>query len=130
MTGKLCALLVEDEVINAMILTSQLEAEGFFEKILHVTSGEEAVHAAENIVFDLVLMDIGLAGKMDGIEAAAIIKSKADTPVVFITGYDDEAIRKKAEPIFPLGYLIKPLDFEILKEIIVTHFSGLTVTPS
>lgn len=116
-------LLVEDEVINAMLIQKQMKDIGYMISG-HVTTGEKAItHARENHP-DIVLMDIRLAGKIDGIEAAGIIKSESDIAVIFITSYNDRSIREKAEMLNPLGYLEKPLEIFRLKNIIDNFLSG------
>ncbi len=67
-------------------------------------------------------MDIRLTGEINGIDAASVIISESDIPVVFITGYDDKDIRERAERTKPLGYLAKPLDIDELKIILDKHF--------
>ena len=64
---------------------------------------------------DLVLMDIGLEGEIDGIETAKELKSLHNVPVIFVTGsYDDDTI-ERAKQAEPVGYLIKPVDLQELK---------------
>ena len=54
-------------------------------------------------------MDIHLAGEMDGITAAGRIRSAADVPVVFLTGYSQEPLLQRAKTTAPYGYLFKPV---------------------
>ncbi|HCL56300.1 MAG TPA: response regulator [Spirochaetia bacterium] len=114
-------LVVEDEAITAMLLQTQLKKIGYL-FLTHVTTGEKAILSAKQSPPDLILMDIGLAGEIDGIEAAAVIKSKADIPIIFITGYEDNTIRQRAQTVKPLEYLIKPLSMYKLKTIIDQYF--------
>ena len=73
-------------------------------------SGEEAVEQARILLPDLVLMDIHLAGKMDGIEAARQIHQDLNIPIVFLTAYADDPTLERAKAAEPLGYLIKPFE--------------------
>ena len=114
-------LLVEDEVITAMLMQSQLISLGYT-VAEHVTTGENAVASAKENPPDIILMDIALAGEIDGIDAAAAIKSVSDIPVIFITGYEDQQYKERAEKIKPLEYLIKPLNMNKLKSIIDDFF--------
>jgi PAS domain S-box-containing protein len=82
------------------------------------TTGETAVAAAQRSKPDLVLMDICLLGAMDGIEAAARIRSQLNIPVVFLTGSDDEKTIQRAKISEPLGYLLKPFKPRELKTTI------------
>jgi len=58
---------------------------------------------------DLVLMDIVLAGKMDGIQAAEQIEAIADIPVIYLTAYSDEKTLGRAKISGPSGYVLKPV---------------------
>ena len=107
-------LIVEDEAIIAMVLRHTLEAMGY-SAIAEVTTGEEAVSVISQVRPDLVLMDIGLAGEMDGIEAASRIRGQFDIPVVYVTAYVNGETLKRAEITEPSGYLIKPFDSEMLR---------------
>jgi signal transduction histidine kinase len=55
-------------------------------------------------------MDIKLKGKIDGIEAAGIIRSRFDIPSIFITAYSDDKILEKAKISEPFGYILKPFE--------------------
>lgn len=111
MTAKARILLVDDEIIPAMLMSRQLATMGYAITAM-VATGEEAVASASKDRPDLVLMDIQLAGTMDGIAAAAIIQAREAIPVIFVTGYDDREIREKAMALQPLAYLVKPLDID------------------
>ena len=102
-------LVVEDEAIVSMDLRYKLEAMGYSVPAA-VSSGEEAVEAASQLHPDVVLMDIGLSGEMDGIDAAAQIRDQFDVPVVYVTAYIDKATLERAQTTEPSGYIIKPFD--------------------
>jgi CheY-like chemotaxis protein len=112
-------LIVEDEIIQAMFLGKILELWGY-EICETATSGEEAVKESENQKPDLVLMDISIHGETSGIEAACNIRSRLGIPVIFISGYSDEETRNKACTARPAGYFVKPLDYNKLKEAIIS----------
>lgn len=121
MKDRIKILLVEDEVISAMLMESQLKSIGYTQ-IDHVTTGENAIINTKQNPPHIILMDIRLAGQIDGIETVSIIKSVSDIPTVFITGYDDQSVRENAEKLKPLAYLIKPLNIKKLKKIIDDFF--------
>jgi putative two-component system response regulator len=73
-----------------------------------VASGEEAIEAVKKTKPDLVLMDIVLKGKTDGIEAAEVIRHRYGTPLVFLTAYADDEILRRVKHIEPFGYILKP----------------------
>ena len=105
---KVRVMIVEDEVLIAADLAGRLESMGYT-VAANVTSGEKAVEEAEKIRPDLVLMDIVLAGAMDGIQASEAIRDRlGDIPVVFLTAYADKERLQRAKRIHPFGYLLKP----------------------
>jgi PAS domain S-box-containing protein len=99
-------LVVEDERITAEDIKSALESTGYMVPDL-VYSGEEAVRKAGELQPDLVLMDIELEGKMDGIEAAGQIRERYGIPVIYLTAYSDNATVQRAKITEPSGYLLK-----------------------
>jgi DNA-binding response OmpR family regulator len=113
--------IVEDEALSAFYLIMKLKDMGFAVDATLAT-GEEAVARAEQYRPDLVLMDINLAGSMNGIEAAKRIKELFAVPVIFISGYSDGEIRARAEELGPVAFLVKPID---PKELRVRIFSVL-----
>jgi len=102
-------LIVEDETINAISLRMALKRLGYTFCEL-VSTGEQAVRVAEQENPDLVIMDINLAGEMDGIKAAEIIRSQRDVPIIFLTGYTDEKIIEKVSTFGNTVCIIKPTD--------------------
>lgn len=122
MRNQLKILLVEDETVNAMLLSEQLKSVGYA-IANHVTTGENAIASVKQNPPDIILMDIRLAGEIDGIEAATTIESESDIPIIFITGYDDQTIKERAEKLKPCGYLIKPFEIDKLKIIIDSRFA-------
>lgn len=100
-------LIVEDESIVAESLQDRLEKLGYNVAGL-AASGEDAIQLVKTKSPDLVLMDIMLAGKMDGIEAAETIRERFEIPVVYLTSYSDSGTLKRAKITQPFGYLIKP----------------------
>jgi two-component system, sensor histidine kinase len=102
-------MVVEDEAIVALDIQSKLEGKGY-EVPAVVSTGEEAVQKAEETRPDMVLMDIQLEGEMDGVEAAALIRSQFEIPVVYLTAFSDEKTLQRAKISEPFGYLLKPFE--------------------
>jgi signal transduction histidine kinase len=102
-------LIVEDQRLIAADLQCTLERLGYV-VIGSVPSGEEAIARAGETSPDLVLMDILLRGKMDGIQAAKLIRDHYDKPVVFLTAYADIETIIRAKITTPFGYLVKPFN--------------------
>jgi PAS domain S-box-containing protein len=111
-TAKL--LIVEDEKLVAMALGERLIDLGY-EIADTVATGEDAVRRAEDLRPDLVLMDIRLAGAMDGIEAARQIRERLGLPVIFLTAYGDSQTLERAKQVEPFGYILKPFDDNVLR---------------
>lgn len=110
-------LIVEDESIVALDIRNRLTRMGYHVVGMAVT-GEEAVDQARDKQPDLVLMDIRLKGEMDGIEAAAAIRSYFEIPVIYLTAYADENTLQRAKITEPYGYLIKPFEERELSNVI------------
>jgi diguanylate cyclase (GGDEF)-like protein/PAS domain S-box-containing protein len=109
MAGKTRILIVEDEGVIALELRDRLADMGY-EIVGPVPSGQEAIDHARELVPDVVLMDIILAGQMDGIEASEIIKNSLDIPVIFLTAHADERTLQRAKATGPFGYILKPFN--------------------
>jgi diguanylate cyclase (GGDEF)-like protein/PAS domain S-box-containing protein len=109
MAGKTRILIVEDEGVIALELRDRLADMGY-EIVGPVPSGQEAIDHARELVPDVVLMDIILAGRMDGIEASEIIKNSLDIPVIFLTAHADERTLQRAKATGPFGYILKPFN--------------------
>src|SRR5262249_36577983 len=83
-----------------------------------VDTGEEALAAAGKLSPDLVLMDIRLKGRLDGIEAAGAIRTQYDIPVVYLTARSDPDTLHRAKLSAPSGYLTKPISGASLRTTI------------
>ncbi|MFN7916387.1 MAG: PAS domain S-box protein [Vicinamibacterales bacterium] len=110
-------LIVEDEGIIARDIQRQLLDLGY-DPVDVAVDGEEAVDSARQHRPQLVLMDIHLAGTMDGIEAATIIRRELEIPCVFLTAYATTEVVERAKQADPSGYIIKPFDAQILRTTI------------
>lgn len=100
-------LIVEDEPMIAETLSEMLEL--LDHEVLSVAeSGEEAVMQLMDKEPDLLLLDIQLKGKMDGVELAKLIRQKYRIPFIFTTAYADEETIARAKAEGPFGYIVKP----------------------
>jgi PAS domain S-box-containing protein len=110
-------LIVEDEVIVARNIEKRLISAGY--KVAgFASSAEEAIELAASLKPDLVLMDIKLKGKMDGIDAANAIRKSYRLPIIYLTSYADEETFQRAKITEPFGYLIKPFELKELKRTV------------
>lgn len=115
-------LVVDDEAIITMQLEERLTAMGYTVAGM-AASGEGAIDKARRLKPDLLLMDIVMPGKLNGIEAARVIMEELDIPVVFVTSYADDAIIEQAKQVRPYGYIVKPFnELEIKAAIEVALF--------
>jgi diguanylate cyclase (GGDEF)-like protein/PAS domain S-box-containing protein len=102
-------LIVEDESIVSQDIQKRLKEMGY--AVCGIAfSGEEAVEKAAEMMPNLVLMDIMLKGKLDGVEAAKQIYERFNIPVVYLTAYSDNHTLKRAEITQPFGYILKPFE--------------------
>jgi DNA-binding NarL/FixJ family response regulator len=100
-------LIVEDNATLAMELEEFLPTIGH--KVMDVAAtGAEAIKKARQLKPDLILMDIKMPGKMDGITAAGIIKAECGSSIIFISGHTEEELLERAKFVEPLGYIQKP----------------------
>ncbi len=102
-------LIVEDERIVARDIQKSLQGMGYV-VVGMAASGDEAVKKAEKLQPDLVLMDIILEGRMTGVEAADIIRSRINIPIVYLTAYAEKEMMNQAKATLPFGYIIKPFN--------------------
>lgn len=133
-------LIVEDESITAMDIEMRLTRLGF------IVSGQvhkavDVIGAIKRVKPHLILLDINLQGKEEGIELSEEIAMTFDIPVVFLTAYSDNSTFKKANATHPYGYITKPFKDKDLKHAIeialkqhqslsfaknnATHYKGL-----
>ena len=106
---KVRILVVEDETVVAMDIANTLRKLGY-EVTDTVPSGEQALDSLKENRPDLIFMDIGLKGEMDGIETAAQIRSLYSIPVIFLTAFVDEKTLDRAKGTVPAGYITKPFE--------------------
>jgi signal transduction histidine kinase/DNA-binding response OmpR family regulator len=113
-------LIVEDDSVVAQDMKERLVEQGYAVPAV-ACSGEEAIEKAVEIQPDLVLMDIVLAGGMDGIEASRRIHERLSVPIVYLSAYADEDTVARAKETSPCAYLVKPYnDRELYTTVEVT----------
>ena len=102
-------LIVEDEGITGHHMQNSLVKLGY--QVLDVCpTGEEALELVKKTPPDLVMMDIHLAGDLDGIQTADKIRELVDIPIIYLTAYADPQTLQRAKITGPFGYIIKPFD--------------------
>lgn len=110
-------LIVEDEGIVAIGIKATLL--GFGYKVLPIAiSGESAIRIAAEHGPDLILMDIKLRGRLNGIEAATVIKKQYSAPIIYCTAHSDPATLEAARNTNPFAILMKPIKDDELRATI------------
>ena len=109
-------LIVEDQGITAFYEAEIMRDLGYEVTGIAIT-GEDAIQQACRDRPDLILMDIKLAGDMDGREATLKIRKLHQIPVVYVTAHGDKETSKslKTPPPEGIGYVVKPFTKEDLK---------------
>lgn len=100
-------MILEDEAIVADDILHCLEQTGYLVPVI-CSSGEQVISRLEKETADLVLVDVMLAGKMDGIDTARIIRERFKIPVVYLTSFTNQTMLERAKETFPSGYIVKP----------------------
>ena len=109
-------LYVEDERIFALEMRYILEGLGYT-VAASVATGEEAIEMLHEHSPDIVMMDIKLGGKLDGIDAAKLIrKTNPSIPLIYITGIVDERLEESMAATAPYQLIRKPIDEQKLAE--------------
>lgn len=112
MPEKIKILVVEDEDSLRMLLTSELEAQGF--SVQEADGGIIALEALDQNKFDLVLLDIRLPD-MDGLEVLkSIRKNGRSEKVIMLTGVDELKIAKDSLSFGANDFMTKPYNFKNL----------------
>jgi CheY-like chemotaxis protein len=116
-------LIVEDEAIAALNMKLALTDLGH-EVINIVVTGEDAIEVSSRKTPDLVLMDIVLAGEMDGIEAAERIVKQFKVPILYVTAHTDTGTVERAMKTNPAGFMEKPVEDDQWNDILKTIFGS------
>lgn len=110
-------LITEDDHVSALLLKKALEKNNH--QIIGISdSGERALELLEEHSADIVMMDINLAGELDGIRTTEIINEKYDIPVVYLSASSDAETLTKVVGTNPSAYVIKPFNIRELNMVI------------
>lgn len=118
--------IVEDELIIARSISKALDEIGYFYTPSCI-SFTEALQMIEAEKPDILLLDIQLSGKKDGVDIAQVVNEKYRIPFIFLTANSDAATLERAKKVNPNAYLIKPFTKEELYvsiEIAITNFQS------
>jgi DNA-binding NarL/FixJ family response regulator len=115
MTQNKSVLIVEDEFLIATLISDMVTDIGM--SVCGTADNvEKAIALAAQHKPDIVLMDVRLRGKQDGVDAALAIHRLLGSPVVFITGSQEPANIARINTDHPAAVLIKPISFEQLAD--------------
>ncbi len=126
--NKIKILIVEDEGIFAMDLKFILIRLGY-EVTGSATNSLDTIAQVEKNMPDLVLMDLQIKGKFNGIVTAKYLKNTYNIPSLFITANNDTNVKQQILELSPLGMLTKPLDELKLSELLMKFRSGKRKLP-
>jgi DNA-binding LytR/AlgR family response regulator len=121
-------LVVEDEMIIGAKISMQLTSLGY-EVTGILPRGEEAIQHAKENKPDIILLDINLKGKLDGIETAIELQHQAAIPIIYITANSDEATFNRAKSTKPYAFITKPfkqLDLQRAIELTISRMADNT----
>jgi CheY-like chemotaxis protein len=117
-------LIVEDELFVAWHLET-LAREFGLDVVGLVPDGEGAVEQSADADPDLVLMDINLAGQMDGVEAARRIRERGKAQVIFVTAFADQTTLGRIQGAVPgAQVLAKPVSADRLNQAMAKALSA------
>ena len=110
---KFKVLIAEDEKIIALDIQKIL-SKADYDVLSVVSKGEDAVLHSKTYLPDLVLMDIGLKGRMNGIEAGEMIKMELNIPVIYLSGSSEFVMFENHRMKMNSSFLSKPFDEKTL----------------
>jgi DNA-binding LytR/AlgR family response regulator len=100
-------LIVEDEMLVAHHIEQRLQMAGFH-IVGIVDNGNDCFEQMEQNEVDLIILDINLQGKEDGIQIGKKIIEKYKKPIIYVTAQMDKATLNKALATHPAAYITKP----------------------
>lgn len=107
-------MIVEDEPLNVQLLQIYIREAGY--EIAGVyAEGRSVIKAVREDPPDLILMDISILGDLDGIETSELILAETQLPIIFVTAHTDAPTLQRASDVSPYGYLVKPINVQMLK---------------
>ncbi len=117
-------LIVEDQWLIAQDIKIKLEDHNF-KALGIVTSGEEALEMVAATPPDLILMDIQLAGELDGIATAERIVQNHSIPIIYLSDFIDQETVNRAKKTNPANYLSKPFKKDdLLRALEIAYYNA------
>ena len=123
MTGE-SILVVEDDGLIAFYVSELLEKAGY-RIIGPASTGEMVLRKLEEPKKpDLILMDVGLAGSLDGIETARLVRQRFSVPLIFLTGCPAGSTLERMQELEPEGCIVKPFQEKDLLTVVRKAIDG------
>ncbi len=125
-------LIVEDERLYGDLLCEYLEALGH-DVLGPVASAAEGLALFAALRPDLVLLDIGLRGPLDGVELAGQLLRQRPVPLIFITAFADRTTFERARAVGPAAFITKPFEAATVRnavELALFNFASAAATPA
>ncbi len=111
-------LIVEDEFLISHLLENYISESACCSLVGNVDNGKDALMLIKELKPDVILMDVRIEGKMDGVETAMLISQEHDIPIIFISGNSDEKTIERAKKTNMLDFLVKPITKEKLLDLL------------
>lgn len=118
-------MIVEDEAIVAMDLASGLEKDGY-EVVGIADNADSAILLFTSNEVDIVLMDVHIIGKKDGIDTAMELLKLRAVPLIYLTAFTDTQTIERAKSTHPAAFLAKPYSItnvRIAIELAISNFA-------
>lgn len=116
-------MVVEDDMIIAADISMQLTQLGYNVSAI-LPKGEDALAQLQHSQPDIILMDVGLKGDLDGVDTAQEILTNYEIPVIFLTANSDPETFRRAKHTRPFAFITKPfeaIDLERSLELLVSR---------
>ncbi|MDA3906164.1 MAG: ATP-binding protein [Bacteroidales bacterium] len=110
-------LIAEDDVLSGKMMTITIKRLGYTFVGL-ATNTDDCIQMAEERRPDLILMDIDMPGKQDGIGAAQIITDRFGIPIIYVTANAEDSVFARALQTTPFGYILKPISKELIRTVV------------
>ena len=125
---KIRILIVENDLIIASHISKIIIEAGY--KVAEIlTKGESVNSFLKDQQVDLILMDIQLAGELDGIETGKLIAKTYKTPIIFLTGNSDRATFQRSKEAYPYAFINKPFKNDDLLRSLELVFNQVDFLP-
>lgn len=115
-------LIAEDDILSGKMMTITIKKLGYTFSGLAINT-DDCIQMAENLKPDLILMDIDMPGKQDGIGAAQIISDRFGIPIIYVTANAEDSVFSRALKTSPYGYVLKPISKELIRTVIEMGYS-------